>query len=127
MIFPQENAPWHFEAEIGRIQNTLVLQGTMTDALLADLENIEKKVMENAGNKIAFSRKYTLMHAFASIKNLTEKDMEKSAEKGAEKGHSERSEEAGLNEAENIKRDASPSARHDDSLNNIRNQENSRA
>jgi Zn-finger protein len=82
----------------------------MTDALLADLENIEKKVMENAGNKIAFSRKCTLIHAFDSIKNLTEK----STEKGTEKGHSERSEESILNETKDVKIDASPSAQHDD-------------
>jgi hypothetical protein len=106
MLLPQENDPWRFEAEIGRIQNTLLFQSTMTDTLLADLKNIEKKVTENVGNTNTFSRKYTLMHACASIKNLTEK--------GAEKDHSERNEDAGLNETEDMKPAASPSTQHDD-------------
>jgi hypothetical protein len=70
MFLPQESDPWRYEAEVGRIQNTILFQCTITDVLLTDLENIEKKVTTNVGNKISFSRKCMLIHALDSIKKL---------------------------------------------------------
>jgi hypothetical protein len=69
IILPQENDPWRFESEVGRIQNTLLFQGMITNDLLADLEKVERKIISTAGNKISSSRNYTLIRAVVSIKN----------------------------------------------------------
>jgi hypothetical protein len=72
-IFPQANDPWRFEAEIGRIQNTIQFHGTVTDELLADIEKLEKKITLCTAKKINFHRKCTLIHAINSIKNTSAK------------------------------------------------------